>query len=170
MNKEILNLNILYLHGLDSKLSPEKKAILEKYGKVYAPDLDYYTNPDAIDAILQMNANIEINAVIGSSMGGFAGYYVANVLSRPALLFNPALRKRSVPQNIPEEDNYNNLKHIVIGQRDEVVSPADTLSFLNENFNPVTDLHLHLVPRLGHNIPVEFFEEKVKEFFGKLCY
>ena len=163
-------MNILYLHGLDSKLSPEKKAILEKYGKVYAPDLNYYTNPDAIETILQIYEDVEFNVVMGSSMGGFAGYYVANALFRPALLFNPALSKRSVPQNIPKEDSHNNLKHIVIGQRDEVVSPADTLSFLTENFNSVTHLHLHLVPRLGHNIPVTFFEEEVSRFFSELCY
>ncbi|MCC8360692.1 YqiA/YcfP family alpha/beta fold hydrolase [Salinimicrobium sediminilitoris] len=163
-------MNILYLHGLDSKLSPEKKAILEKYGKVYAPDLNYYDNPDAIQTIIDLHTDVEIDAVIGSSMGGFAGYYVSNALSRPALLFNPALMKRSVPQNVPSQENYNNLKQIVIGQKDDVVSPADTLTFLSEDFNPVTDIHLHLVPWLDHNIPVEFFEEEVESFFRKLGY
>lgn len=163
-------MNILYLHGLDSKLSPQKKAILEKYGRVHAPAVDYYTNPDAIETFLDSCAKLEINVVMGSSMGGFAGYYVSNALSRPALLFNPALRKRSVPQNIPSGVNDNNLKQIVIGQRDDIVAPADTLFFLSENFNPVTDIHLHLVPRLGHNIPVDFFKEEVETFFGKLCY
>lgn len=164
-------MNILYLHGLDSKLSPEKREILEKFGKVYAPDLNYYQDQNAIESILNMYPDVEINTVIGSSMGGFAAYHVSNALFRPALLFNPALQKRSVPQNIPaDNNNYNNLKQIVIGQTDDVVSPADTFSFLTENFNPVTDIHLHLVPRLGHNIPVEFFEEEVKSFFAKLCH
>lgn len=163
-------MNILYLHGLDSKLSPEKKAVLEKYGEVFAPDLNYYTNPDAIDSILEMYAGIDINTIIGSSMGGFAAYHVSNALFRPALLFNPALKKRSVPQNVPSNEAHNDLKQIVIGQMDEVVSPADTLNFLSENFNPVTHLHLHLVPRLGHNIPVELFKEEAQSFFDKLCY
>lgn len=163
-------MNILYLHGLDSKLSPEKKAVLEKYGEVFAPDLNYYTNPDAINSILEMYAGIDINTIIGSSMGGFAAYHVSNALFRPALLFNPALKKRSVPQNVPSNEAHNDLKQIVIGQMDEVVSPADTLNFLSENFNPVTHLHLHLVPRLGHNIPVELFKEEAQSFFDKLCY
>src|SRR5690606_38765516 len=164
-------MNILYLHGLDSKLSPEKREILEKYGKVFAPDLDYYQNTNAIRTILEMYSNVDINTVIGSSMGGFAAYHVSNAIFRPALLFNPALRTRSVPQEIPKDNyNYNNLKHFVIGQNDDVVSPADTLSFLSENFNPVTEIHLRLVPRLGHRIPVELFEEEVESFFGKLCY
>lgn len=103
-------------------------------------------------------------------MGGFAAYHVANALSRPALLFNPALKNRPVIQNIPEEGNkYNNLKQVVISQRDEVVLPEDTLLPV-PNFNPVTDVYLGLVPRLGHRIPVELFEEEVESFFGKLCY
>ncbi|WP_169578583.1 YqiA/YcfP family alpha/beta fold hydrolase [Salinimicrobium terrae] len=161
-------MNILYLHGLDSKLSPEKKAILEKYGKVHAPEVNYYTNPDAIKTYLNSCTGLDINVVMGSSMGGFAAYYVSNALVRPALLFNPALKKRSVPQNIPSEISYNNLKHIVIGQRDGVVAPADTLSFLSENFNPVTNIHVHLAPGLDHNIPVEFFEKEVKAFLERL--
>lgn len=161
-------MNIVYLHGLDSKLSPEKKAILEKYGRVYAPEVDYYTNPNAIESFMEACKDWDIQVVMGSSMGGFAGYYVANALSRPALLFNPALKKRSVPQNIPRDNDQNKLKHIVLGQIDDVVAPADTLSFLSENFNPVTHFHLHLVPDLGHNIPEEFFEEEVSSFFKRL--
>ena len=162
-------MNILYLHGLDSKLSDEKKAVLEKFGNVYAPDLNYYEDPDAIETILDYYPDVEINAVIGSSMGGFAGYYVANALDRPALLFNPALVKRSVHQNIPEKKNsYNSLKQIVLGQQDEVVDPADTLKFLSKNFNSVTNFYLHLVPQNGHNIPVPLFEEEVSSFFEKL--
>ena len=161
-------MNILYLHGLDSKLSPEKREVLENFGKVLSPDLNYYENPDAIKTILGMYPDGEVDVVIGSSMGGFAGYYVSNALNRPALLFNPALVKRSVTQNIPKLENYNAFKQFVIGQIDDVISPADTLSFLPQDFNPVTDLHLHLVPENGHNIPVPLFKEEVKAFFGKL--
>ena len=164
-------MNILYLHGLDSKLSQEKRDVLEKYGKVFAPDLDYYNNCNIIEWVLETYSGIDINTIIGSSMGGFAGYHISNVLFRPALLFNPALKRRSVHQELPRDINeYNNLTQIIIGQRDQVVLPSDTLSFLSENFNPVTDIYLRLVPRLEHRIPVELFEEEVDSFFGKLCY
>lgn len=164
-------MNILYIHGLKSKLKPEKRKILEKFGKVFAPDLDYHNNPNAIETILEIYADIDINTVMGSSIGGFAAYHVSNALFRPALLFNLALRERPVIQNIPaDNNNYNNLKQIIIGQMDDVVLPADTLSFLSENFNPVTDIHLRLVPRLGHRIPTPLFEKEVESFFEKLCY
>lgn len=142
--------------------------MLENYGKVLSPDLNYYENPNAIETILGMYSNGEVDVVIGSSMGGFAGYYVSNALERPALLFNPAVVKRSVSQNIPEIGNYSPLKQIVLGQIDDVVAPEDTLSFLPGDFNPVTDLYLHLVPENGHHIPVPLFEEEVRSFFEKL--
>lgn len=164
-------MNILYVHGLDSKLSPEKREILDNFGKVFSPDINYYEDPDAIRSILEFCSNLKLDVVLGSSMGGFAGYYVANALNLPALLFNPALKDRSVKQNINDGvDSFNNLKQIVIGQIDEVVKPRDTLDFLFHNFNPVTDLHLHVVPNLGHNIPVEFFKAEVNSFFEKLIH
>lgn len=164
-------MNILYLHGLDSKLSPQKREILERFGKVYAPDLDYYSDSNAVNTILETLPGEEINVVMGSSMGGFAAFHVANILHRPCLLFNPALVRRSVEQHIPqEEEMYNNMKQFVLGQQDEVVDPSETLNFLSKEFHPVTDIHVHLVPRLGHNIPLELFSEEVKSFFGKLCY
>ncbi len=161
--------NILYLHGLDSKISAEKRGVLEKFGTVYAPDLNYYEDSHAVETILKYYPGLDIDVIIGSSMGGFAGYYVADALKRPALLFNPALQKRSVNQHIPLfQNSCNSLKEIVLGQVDEVIPPADTLNFLQKNFNSVTHFYLHLVPELGHNIPVPFFEKEVNNFFEKV--
>ncbi len=159
---------ILYIHGLDSKLSPEKREILQKFGQVFSPDLNYYENPDAIDSILQEVEEEEIDVVIGSSIGGFAAYYVSAALNRPALLFNPALRKRSVRQNIPNlSPKSSKMKLFVLGEKDDVVDPVDTLEFIGENYNRFTGLHLHLRPELTHNIPLDVFEEEVASFIKK---
>ena len=161
-------MNILYLHGLDSKLSEEKRKILDQYGKVYSPDLNYYEDKNAIETVLGYYSKVSIDVVLGSSMGGFAGYYVSNSLDKPALLFNPALKERSVKQKVPQILSVNALKHIVLGQVDEVINPHDTLNFLGSHFNSKTHLHLHLVPGLGHNIPVPFFREEVELFFSRM--
>ena len=164
-------MNILYIHGLESKLSQEKKKILEKYGKVFAPDLNYYENPEAIASILKQYSEVDINTVIGSSMGGFAGYHISDALDRPALLFNPALKERSVEQRIPEINNTCfSFKQIVLGQRDEVVNPAHTLQFLSERLDQTTDFQIHLRHEMQHRVEPECFEEELEIFFGKLCY
>ncbi len=162
-------MRILYLHGLESKLSQEKRTILERFGEVRAPDLDYYNNPDAIESIVEKYGKAGIDMVIGSSMGGFAAYYVSTVLKKPALLFNPALRKRSVDQSIPSlAINFYTLKHFVIGADDNVVHPGDTLNFISETYNEFTDFHLHIRPQLAHSIPVPVFEDEVKNFFTQV--
>lgn len=159
-------MNILYIYGLDSKLSPEKKAVLETYGNVITPDIDYYTNPDAIKSILEQIDNKKIRAVIGSSMGGFAGYYISTILEVPALLFNPALEKRSVDQFVPNTGfTARTRKKFLLGAIDDVIDPGDTLSFLSRHFNEYTDFHIHIMPGLTHNIPVNVFKEEVEDFF-----
>lgn len=162
-------MNILYLHGLESKLSPEKRNLLEKYGEVYAPDVDYYKDPKAIENILKKYAGLDIDAVVGSSMGGFAGYYISDELDRPALLFNPALKSRSVKQEFPDGGSASkSFKQLVIGARDEVVMPGDTLSFISTKLNVGTEYFFHIRPEMEHRTPVEIFEEELESFFTKL--
>ncbi|QDO95304.1 hypothetical protein FNB79_15435 [Formosa sediminum] len=164
-------MNILYIHGLNGSLSAEKRTILEKKGTVYAPAIDFENTPDSIVQIIASYQEIDINVVIGSSMGGFAGYYVSNALQRPALLFNPALAKRSVLQNVPELPyNKSVLKHIILGTADNVIDPKDTLQFLGNTIAFHPEYSIHLYNDLAHRIPVKIFEEAVSEFFSKLCY
>ncbi len=161
-------IKILYIHGLDSKLSDEKREILEKFGKIYAPDLNYYTNPNAISSITEDYSEVKIDVIIGSSIGGFAGFYVSNYFGKPALLFNPALKSRSVKQNIPENSvKGKGFKQIVLGQKDDVVDPVDTLAFLANGFDSTTLYHCHILPTLTHNIPLDVFEEEVFAFVRK---
>jgi len=86
-------MNILYLHGLIGKLKDEKRDILEKYGKVYAPDIDYSLKHVQPELILESLKGTEINVIIGSSMGALNSYIISDSIGRPSLLFNPPLAK-----------------------------------------------------------------------------
>jgi predicted esterase YcpF (UPF0227 family) len=95
-------MNILFLHGLESKLSEPKRAVFETYGTVIAPDINYKADPNGIQNLYSKYHNQDINIIIGSSMGGFAAYHLANSLGLCALLCNPALPYRSdIEQIIP---------------------------------------------------------------------
>ena len=162
-------MNILYLHGLESKLNEAKRVRLQKYGKVFAPNIDYYNIPNAIEWVLGKYAYTNFGAVVGSSMGGFAGYYISDRLEVPALLFNPALKTRSTFQEVPEIiDTSSALKQLVIGQRDPVVKPADTLKFLGEHLNRQVDFYIHLRPMMEHRVPLDCFEQELKTFFKRI--
>jgi predicted esterase YcpF (UPF0227 family) len=166
-------MNILFLHGLESKLSDEKRDILQNYGTVIAPDIDYKSNPNAIQNLYDEYHNQDINVIIGSSMGGFAAYHLANSLGLCALLYNPALPYRSdieqiIPSNLP--NNNSIYMRFVLGGQDDIIKAKDNLNFLAQNSNPSTDYEISIKRELAHQIPVEIFEQETKAFFEQLCY
>jgi dienelactone hydrolase len=166
-------MNILFLHGLESKLSDPKRAILETYGTVIAPDLDYKLNPDTIQNLYDEYKNQNINVIIGSSMGGFTAFHLANSIGICALLYNPALPYRnSVVQNIPSDlpKKHSPLMRIVLGGQDDVIKAKDNLAFLSQNCFKNTDYAILIKNDLAHQIPVDVFEEQTKAFFESLCF
>ncbi|MDW5290967.1 YqiA/YcfP family alpha/beta fold hydrolase [Formosa sp. PL04] len=163
------HMTILYLHGLNGCLSPEKRIVLEQYGDVFSPAIEYEKDSDVIHGISASFNLHDIDVVIGSSMGGFTGYYVSNHYQCPALLFNPPLSNRSVYQEIPEiEYKKSSLKHIVLGTLDEVVNPVETFQFLGNTVASNPEYTIHLRNDLAHRIPIEIFEEEVEHFFSKM--
>ncbi len=163
-------MTILYLHGLESKLSDAKRTILENYGGVIAPDMDYYKNPNVFEMHLELNEKHRFDVVIGSSMGGFMSYYFANTVNCPALLFNPALQQKKVEQNITElnPSNASSLLHFALGGKDEIVPANDNLKWLSENRMPTTDFKISVHNKMEHQIPLDIFEIEVNEFFRAL--
>jgi predicted esterase YcpF (UPF0227 family) len=166
-------MNILFLHGLESKLSPPKRAILESYGKVIAPDIDYKSNPNVIQNLYDEYHDQDINAIIGSSMGGFTAYHMANSLGICALLYNPALPYRNdieqiVPANLPI--NNSTFMRIVLGAQDDIIKAKDNLNYLAQHSNSTTDYDISIKKDLAHQIPIAVFEQETKAFFAELCY
>ncbi|WP_418510798.1 YqiA/YcfP family alpha/beta fold hydrolase [Corallibacter sp.] len=161
-------MNILYLHGLNGNLKPKKRNILEAYGTVIAPSIDYQNNSNAISWLYDSYTDKSIDVVIGSSMGGFAGFHLSKLFQVPALLFNPALAKRSVPQHIIETPQNNNTSiEIVLGAKDTVINPKDTLNYIGEHLNAGQPIAIKIHPYLEHRIPVAVFEEAVLKFLKK---
>ncbi|SHI94643.1 Predicted esterase YcpF, UPF0227 family [Mesonia phycicola] len=162
-------MNILYLHGLMGSLNPEKRQIVEKYGKAYAPSIPYQTNKECISWLYHNYKDKNIEVVIGSSLGGFSGYYLSRLLQVPALLFNPALANRSVTQNIPEITNiHREPMHIILGAKDDVVNPKSTLQFIAEHFPSTQNYQIQTLPELAHRIPLQTFKTSVDQFFTTL--
>ena len=120
-----------------------------------------------IEVLYTEYKNQNVNFIIGSSMGGFAAFYLYKLMQIPALLFNPALPYlTAVLQNIPIiNNNHNHLLQIVIGNQDDVILAKDNLEFIMKLLPLKNDFRLHLINELGHSIPVATFESEVNLFF-----
>jgi hypothetical protein len=163
-------MTLLYLHGLESKLSDSKKVLLEKFGTVIAPDIDYHSNSSIYDDLLKNHKKEAIDCIIGSSMGGFMGYYLAQALGCPALLFNPALPVRSINQVVPKnlQPKQHQYFSIVLGSQDETVPAVANLKYFSENLLPTAELQIKIRPDLAHQIPLAIFTEECSAFLRVL--
>jgi hypothetical protein len=163
-------MTILYLHGLESKLSLQKQSILERFGNVFTPDLDYHKNPNVFDLLIKRNEEQHFDVIIGSSMGGFMGYYLANTISCPALLFNPALPHRPVLQNIPaiQPAATSPFLYFALGSQDDIIKANDNLKWLAKNRLPNNNISILIHNQMGHQISLAIFEADVTALFSSL--
>ena len=159
-------LRILYLHGLDGSLSPEKKEVLEHYFDVIAPQLDYRNTPDMYEKLNQLIQTEKIEAIIGNSMGGCFTYYLSAVHNLPALVFNPALGFRPLLFEFPDIQYSNNQIVFVIGGKDTVVPARQNVEWITCNVH--SDFVLKWYNELEHRIEIDIFENEICRFYYDL--
>ena len=63
----------------------------------------------------------------------------------------------------------NASKQVVLGVRDEVVDPQETLNYIANRLSD-DELTIKIHPHLGHRIPLDLFEAEVEQFFDKICH
>lgn len=160
-------MNTFYLHGLESKLSDEKRLILEQYSDVIAPDMDYRGNSQIFAFLKNLASKSNINVFIGSSMGGLMAYHLSKMFNIPSLIFNPALPFKSIGPDIPEiETNRSAFLKVIIGGQDDVVLPLVNFDWILNHEKG--DFEIKWNNLQGHQTPVEIFEVEVKTFFEKI--
>lgn len=155
----------LYLHGLDSNPNRDKTEFLEKeLGlTVYAPKLNYYGSVGSTKLFELLSGLVDyedVDLIIGSSFGGYMGFYLSECYDIPSYLFNPALHSRTIEVPIKIVRN-NSRKTLFLGKKDTVIDPEKTIAFLrNHNYdNCITEI----LPT-GHQIPVKVFADALRDF------
>jgi predicted esterase YcpF (UPF0227 family) len=152
---------ILYLHGLDAIPKPEKVSILEKAGNVMAPRINYRAFIGDITLFNELSDAITIERIthiVGSSFGGYMGFYLSEFCKIPGVLFNPALSYKSL--DVPVIKSYSDTrKTIILGIYDDVVDPKMTKRFVEENqFHNIEIVELPF----GHQVSEENFKLALK--------
>lgn len=153
-------MNILYIHGLNSSPKAEKLEILKAKGhQVFALHLDYENEPKTFEILKKYAIEHQIDFIVGSSAGGYIGYWLGQELRIPQLLFNPAVGKRSITYDINYKiEEQEQLKSwVILGEKDKVVEPKSTLNFFENKSN----IRIIIAQWLAHQIDLQTFAEAV---------
>ena len=90
-------MKILYLHGLNSAFNPnnEKVLELEKIGEVIAFSYDSLSSPASIEKVIStFIVEADIEALAGTSYGGYWAMILGKKFKLPSIAINPAIEPK----------------------------------------------------------------------------
>lgn len=158
--------NTLYIHGLDSSLNNDKMIEIGEFGGVTGLHLNYRTLEDPFKVLDNEIVEKKITHIIGSSLGGYLGFYLAHKHQLPCLLFNPALSNRTVTVPVEEHKLVCPQRIIVLGMKDDILNPVETINFLKEDRFLAKEEELIINQNLEHQIPMPVFKKAVSYFLS----
>ena len=150
---------ILYLHGLESSNVCDKVDFLRERAEVLAPSIDY-TNPNIISELTDMVESFFPDLIIGSSMGGYIGLFLADTYRLDALVFNPAIHSRSsgVEVSLPNIENkgsnFTFQPVVILGMKDDVINPLITKEILDTAY---FYCDIEEIEGMVHRVPLDVF-------------
>jgi uncharacterized protein len=156
-----VHMRILYIHGLDSSPNPDRIQSLEEAGhQVFALHLDYRQQPDAYAILRAYAQQNHLDFIIGSSLGGVLGFWLAEEMGVPCLLFNPAvyLSRSEIHIELTARRGCS-LRWVVIGEQDEVVDPEESWRFFQQPDQQQARQRVIRCQWLGHQIDRATFRE-----------
>jgi len=153
-------MKILYLHGYKTKPNHQRIGYLQELGhEVVAPYIKYGKQPNILLELLEDDYDM----VIGSSLGAYMGFYLSSYKSISCVAFNPPLTKELIINiNTPENWNYEGIEpktiDIILGLKDKVVNPLETLELLTFD-STLQKVNIHVYADMTHIIQFNEFKE-----------
>lgn len=159
---------VLYLHGLDSSPTPEKTSMIARLGfRVIAPQMHYREEKNLYGRVGRLIDYFQPDWIVGSSIGGYMGFWLSRQFDIPAILINPALSFKEEDPGLIQSFTLNDTAaHIVIGMKDDVVLPEKTLGWLEGNRAHFTKVDLYPQEDMGHRIQVDELKSIIMQIVG----
>ena len=132
---------------------------LREVSIVYDPLIDYKADK-IFSKLIDEIAYFKPDLIVGSSMGGYVAYLIANELQINAVLFNPALHSRSFEPDTLELTNKLTYPEItiVLGVNDQVIKSELTKTMFSRRANITIIEYSH-----GHRTPFDVFKTEIEK-------
>ena len=125
----------IWMHGMGGSPNQEKIALMEQYGlQTDALHLDYSREPKRYEILRDYCIEHKIEYLVGSSFGGFLGFWLSEDLGLPCLLLNPAVSLRGKEKTKPNISNLQSqLCMVGLGDQDAQIDHTRTLKFMERD-------------------------------------
>jgi len=153
----------LWLHGMGGSPNQEKIDLLKSYGfEMYALHLDYGKEPNRFEILKEYCLEKQIQFLVGSSYGGFLGFWLSEELAIPCLLLNPAVSLRGKEKTKPNITKLeSSLCLVALGNQDKEIDHKRTLLFMEKDEGEGKETLTKIVENEGHGFTMKAFEEIV---------
>ncbi len=154
----------IWIHGMGAKPNKEKIKMMERYGlTTHALHIDYIREPKYFEILRDYCKKNSIEFLVGSSHGGFLGFWLSEELSIPCLLLNPALSLRLKTKTKPNVSRLSSKLCIVaLGGKDKIIDHEKTLHFMKQDEREGKQIITKIYDGEGHGFSTEAFENILK--------
>lgn len=155
----------IWMHGMGGRPNQEKINLLEGYGfEMHALHIDYLQEAKTFEILHNYCIEQKIEFLIGSSHGGFLGFWLSEELGIPCLLLNPAVslraKNKSKPQAVSRLESP--LCIVALGGLDDKVDHQRTLLFMEKDRREGKEIITRVFENEGHGFTIDTFDEIVK--------
>lgn len=149
------------MHGMGGTPNQEKIALMESYGlETHALHLNYSQEPRRFEILRDYCIEHQIQLLVGSSFGGFLGFWLSEELGIPCLLLNPAVSLRGKKKTKPNlSQEISPLCMVAVGGKDEQIDHSRTLKFMDRDAREGKIILTKVFPNEGHGFSMEAFDE-----------
>lgn len=151
----------IWIHGMGGSPNQEKMAIMEQYGlTTHSLHLDYSKESRRFEILCDYCKGQKIELLVGSSFGGFLGFWLSEELGIPCLLLNPAVSIRGKAKTKPLLSNMNSpLCMVAVGDQDDKIDHERTLLFMEQDAREGKKIVTKVWKGEGHGFSNNTFKE-----------
>ena len=159
---------IFYFHGFGARMDESMNKVLSKFGdEIYPMNSSYSTQKNLIDSYGETVRSTKRGRndilLVGSSLGAYMAFHIANHTQTPALLFNPTFNFRNGAEYVHYSPEYKE-QQILFSEKDEFIDIKESLKYLN---SVNMDEQVSILEGLTHIIPIDVFDKCFSSFREK---